>query len=335
MLIKNKRILGLATTAFFNDRGCHVRIERVIEQLFGNETMLMCYAHGRERQGIRTVRAGKGFIRQDIIGFSFLKLLFDMILLKSVMNAVQKKDFDIILAFTHEAGIIAMIMRAMFRIPYMLDYQGSLYEEITVQKHWMKFRPIGYIIRCIEEMVNRKAELIIFNTEFSFNNADAGKKLLIDDRKFPQDSIRIASFRENSERIIVWMGLMNKAQGYDAMERIMMKSLGTIPDIKFVIVGFPEESARNRMSRYGNSVIFTGRVPFDSVPSILEDADICISTKEQATEGGSKLHLYARYCRNILALRSNAASEILSSENLCGSEDEIYSRMEEMLSASS
>lgn len=323
----------MSSTAFFNDRGCHIRIERVMSYLANAHALtLACYPYGREREGIRTIRPDTGFMKKDIIGFSFEKIVYDLLLLAFIYRHVQRSKYDLLLAFTYEAGILAMILRALTGIPYILDYQGSLYEELTVQKPWMALRPLGAFIKYVERMVNRKAGCIIFNTQFSYNNSQTACRMLIDDEMYPQRQMQVASFRMKEEKIVLWMGILNKAQGFDAMERVMTEILESDADVRFVIIGFPTtESVMNKFGIYNDRVIFTGRVPYESIPSLLRDADVCISTKSQSTEGSSKLHLYKRFCRHTLALKSNAASELLNEEQICRNERQLTERLKEIV----
>ncbi len=187
-------------------------------------------------------------------------------------------------------------------------------------------------IKLIENMVNRKTVCIIYNTEFSYNNSKGNSRMLIDDDIYPEGEMRIASFRMGNEKIVLWMGVLNKAQGFDSMERIRNDMLRSYDDIRFVIIGFPTSASMiKKFEAFKDRVIFTGRVPYESIPSLLIDADICISTKSQNTEGSSKLHLYRRFCRNTLALKSNAADELLSKEQICTDEKQIIDRIRELV----
>ncbi len=114
ILKKNSNILCISSTAFFNDRGCHIRIERVMNYLAENNVLtLACYPYGRERDGIRTVRPVSSFMSKDIIGFSFEKLIYDLFMLIFIYRHMRRHDYDLVLAFTYEAGILAMILRAV------------------------------------------------------------------------------------------------------------------------------------------------------------------------------------------------------------------------------
>ena len=53
------RVLMVAPTPFFGDRGCHIRILEEIRALrgLGVETLLATYAVGRDHPEVRTVRS--------------------------------------------------------------------------------------------------------------------------------------------------------------------------------------------------------------------------------------------------------------------------------------
>ncbi|MFO8062667.1 MAG: hypothetical protein R6U31_07050 [bacterium] len=316
-------ILCIAATAFFNDRGCHVRIMNIAGRLRNKN--ILCYAGGREMEGIASVRIPPLFGSIDIIGFSWKKLILDLMLLLKGVRSVRKENYDKMLAFTHEAGLIAMILSAVTKREYILDYQGSMSQEMKLAGVLPGRPPFIYAVRFIENMIESKAKLIIYNTHFAYNNSVKDKKMLIDDSRFnPPVGRSIRSFREGNETIVLWMGVFSDVQGMDALAEIIEQTRGS--DVKFVVVGFPlTDNIREQLDR-GN-VILTGRIPWQYVPGIVEDADICISTKNRSSEGSGKLHLFKQYCSSVIALRSRASEEILSPGEIADSTDEIASRI--------
>src|SRR3989344_6451897 len=87
-----KRILMIAPTPFFSDRGCHIRILHSYLRLKreGNDIILLTYPIGRNINGINTSRILKisGYKKLGV-GFSYYKPFLDLLLYlraKKLMN---------------------------------------------------------------------------------------------------------------------------------------------------------------------------------------------------------------------------------------------------------
>ncbi|MDY6787256.1 MAG: hypothetical protein SVK54_03950 [candidate division WOR-3 bacterium] len=316
-------ILCIATTAFFNDRGCHIRIMNIAGRL--RDKKILCYAGGRDMDGIASMRIAPLFGSIDIIGFSWRKLILDFMLLIRGLRAMRDERFGKMLAFTHEAGFIAMILSAVTKKEYILDYQGSMSHEMKLAGVLPGRPPFIYAVRFLEHMIESKAELIIYNTYFAYNNSLKENKMIIDDRRFNPPAVKsIKSFREASETIVLWMGVFSDVQGIDALAEIIEQTGAS--DVKFIVVGFPvTDNITEQLN--GENVILTGRVPWQYIPGIIKDADICISTKNRSSEGSGKLHLFKQYCSNVIALRNRASEEILMPDEIADSTEEIVSRI--------
>ncbi len=314
MIIKNKKILCISTTAFYNDRGCHVRIENVINTLKkNNQISLITYNSGKNRENINTIRIKKIFKKEkDYIGFHYKKLILDFFIFLKSIEILKKEKFNYVLCFTHEAGIIGLILSIWYGKIFILDYQGSLYSEII--KYKKSFFIFALFIKLIERAIEYKSDFIIYNTKFNYNKSDKKKKYFINDNYVPIKEREILSFRENkNEKLIVWIGVFTNVQGYRILFDLI-KKLNNI-NYKFVIIGYPiKEEYKEELKDF--NVVFTGKIDWEYLPDILRDADLCISTKQDSSEGSSKLFLYKKYCKNIISMESKSTREILNNNGI-------------------
>jgi len=179
-------------------------------------------------------------------------------------------------------------------------------------------------------MVEHYASLIIYNTKHSFDITKKKNRLLIDDYYIPELSKPhiIKTFREGNEKIIVWLGLLTFVQGYDIVFDIAEKVLEKRKNVKFIIIGYPvKKEFTERFKKYSEKVIFTGRVQIEYIPSILSEADLCISTKRESSEGSSKLYFYKKYGQNTFALKNRTAEEILDKNEIAYSSEELEQKI--------
>lgn len=332
METKNKRLLALATTAYFNDRGCHLRIEKVMTEFMKESSVeLIAYNQGRNRKGLKIFRIIKAFSNEyDYIGFDFRKIVLDFLIFSRAYGLIEDNNYDATLCFTYEAGFIGLLLRLFTGREYILDYQGSMYGELVRQHRVFRIFPLNIFIIYIEKMVEHYASLIVYNTKSAFNSSKKKNKILIDDHYMPELSKPhiIKTFREGNEKIIVWMGIMTNVQGYDIMFDVAERILEKRKNVKFIVIGYPvKKEFTERFKKYSERFIFTGRVQIEYIPSILSEADICISTKRESTEGSSKLYFYRKYGQNIIALRNRTAEEILDESEIADNQDELEKKI--------
>ena len=114
------RILIIAPTPFFADRGCHVRILEEARALMalGRQVTICTYHNGRDINGIDARRIVKiPWYSKLSAGPSFHMLYLDALLLWKVILECLKRRPDIIHAHLHEGALIGKIVSLLFRVP--------------------------------------------------------------------------------------------------------------------------------------------------------------------------------------------------------------------------
>ncbi len=148
-------ILKICPTPFFSDRGCHVRIfeqTRALQKL-GHEVSISTYHCGRDIQGVNINRTPRLRWRRKLeAGPDWRKYYLDILLFFRTFHLILKKRPDIIHAHLHEGAFIAYPIAKFFRIPLVLDLQGSLTDEMLAHRfikegtipyrfnHWLEKR---------------------------------------------------------------------------------------------------------------------------------------------------------------------------------------------------
>jgi glycosyltransferase involved in cell wall biosynthesis len=96
------------------------------------------------------------------------------------------------------------------------------------------------------------------------------------------------------EKIVVFIGVLTEYQGIDILLQAVPVVAREFPKVKFLIIGYPEESYRQKARKLGieNWTCFTGRVPFEQAPDYLSMAQIAVSPKISTTEANLKLFNY-------------------------------------------
>lgn len=105
----SRRILMIAPTPFFADRGCHVRIRGEAQSLIahGHQLLLCTYGLGRDVDGIPTVRTmNVPWYTKLSPGPSIHKIYVDIMLLWTVIWVSRRFRPDVVHGHLHEGVLI-------------------------------------------------------------------------------------------------------------------------------------------------------------------------------------------------------------------------------------
>lgn len=306
------KILMVAPTPFFADRGCHVRILGELQglQALGHEVVVCTYPLGREVAGVRTVRTWPvPWYRKLSAGPSRHKYYIDVMLTSLVREWIGKWRPDVVHGHLHEGAFIAALAGAGRRAPLILDYQGSLTHEVVAHEFT---RPGAWQHRWLERIetwTDRRADAVLTSTGAAVEEL-AGRHQVPRSRiHVVTDGVDTAQFQPGlngfdvrarygvpaGRPLIIYTGLLNAYQGVD----LLLEALGRLKRggrvFHALIVGYPDvEAYRAKASALGlaDCVTLTGRVPFEDIPVLLAGSDIAVSAKLPGSEGNVKLYSY-------------------------------------------
>ena len=304
-----QRVLMVAPTPFFADRGCHVRILGEAQALvaLGHAVLICTYHLGRDIPGLPTERTlTVPWYHKLSAGPSVHKLYIDLLLIWKVLSACRRFRPTIIHAHLHEGIVIGRIASALFGVPLVADLQGSLTGELRDHK----FIPgwLANTMHRIEWAINRMPRHLIVSSTRTARSCHNTFRLP-ESRITPiMDGVdtNVFSPRERDsalrtslgilphETVVAFVGVLTEYQGIDLLLQAVPLVVKELPSARFLIVGYPEESYREKARALGieASTLFTGRVPYHAVPDYLSLADIAISPKISTTEANLKLFNY-------------------------------------------
>jgi glycosyltransferase involved in cell wall biosynthesis len=98
-----------------------------------------------------------------------------------------------------------------------------------------------------------------------------------------------------TDKIVIFAGVLTEYQGIELLLNAVPLVAAQVPNVKFVIVGYPnEQSYRDKARSLGVDrwIHFTGRVSYEDVPRYLALADVAVSPKISTTEANLKLFTY-------------------------------------------
>src|SRR5262245_34048024 len=152
------RVLMVAPTPFFGDRGCHIRILEEARALrgLGVQTLLVTYPVGREHPDVATVRSPRvPWVRTLPVGFSPHRPYLDALLLGTALRAARRFRPDILHGHLHEGAAIASVVGRLVRQPAVADLQGSVVGEMCAHGHLSERGLLPPALRRLERWVLR------------------------------------------------------------------------------------------------------------------------------------------------------------------------------------
>ena len=306
------KILMIAPTPFFSDRGCHVRIfeETKVLQKHKHQVTICTYHNGEDIPGITTSRITNiPWYKKSEAGPSFHKIYLDIILLFHTLKIAKKMKPDIIHAHLHEGCMIGYFIKKMIRKPLIFDYQGSLSDEMMSHGYFTNSKMIYKIIQLFEKKINNSADLIVTSSQKMAQNLQENGKIPKNKIFFTLDGVDTDIFipdntteilREKlqlpkNKKIIVYLGLLNEYQGIDCLLKSIVSILKHRTDIHFLIMGFPNQARYENIAKQlkiNDHVTFTGRISYFEAPRYLALGDLAVSPKLSITEANGKLYNY-------------------------------------------
>ena len=324
----------IAPTPYFADRGCHVRIYEEARALtkLGHEVCIVTYHLGRDMPGVRVVRTPRiPWYNKLDAGPSWHKPYLDLLLLWKSLSEARSFRPHLIHAHLHDGALIGTVIKRLLHIPMLFDYQGSLRGESINHGFISDTSLLVKIFKGLERFIDRCADLIITSSE-------RGRQELIHDWQIEPEKVtnlidgvdteifcplsRSDARRElgipDNAKLVVYLGLFNRYQGVDLLLEVISLIKAEAPDVRFLLMGFPDREYRRKASVMGidDVITFTGRVNYDRAPFFLSAGDLAVSPKLAQTEANGKLFNYMACGLPTLVFDNQINREILGDDGI-------------------
>ena len=307
------KILMVAPTPFFADRGCHVRIygEARILQNMGNKVSIYTYHNGRDLPGLDIRRiVNIPWYNKLEAGPSYHKFYLDSLLLLKLLRGGVHERPDIIHAHLHEGAFLGNFLARFRGIPLVFDFQGSLTGEMIDHDFLGETSILLNVFKKVERFINDSADAIIISSLDSARLLESEFGVSKDKFHIVEDGIDTQEFKRSyhddlrtrkklgipdDRKIVVYLGLLTKYQGIDCLLEAIPLVVEKDPGVHFLILGYPNVDKYRNVARtkgVQDFVTFSGRVKREEAAKYLSLGDIAVSPKLSRTEWNGKLLYY-------------------------------------------
>ncbi len=323
------RVLMIAPTPFFADRGCHVRILEEARTLLrrGHDVRVATYHLGRDLPDIPSCRIpGIPWYRKLSAGPSWHKPYLDILLFFKSVSVARDFRPHLIHAHLHEGAFLGLFLKMLLGVPLLFDCQGSMTTEMAdhgfVRKGGMLYR----LFRCLEGFVNRGTDHIITSSgpaarelREDWGVPEGRVSALMDGvnadefRPCPGEDARAKMGLPPDVPVAVFLGVMNRYQGMDILLEVVRRVKERGVPLHFLVMGFPEEDYRRKALESGldDRITFTGRIDYREAARCLSAGDVALSPKISLAEANGKLFNYMACGLPTLAFDTPVNREIL------------------------
>jgi glycosyltransferase involved in cell wall biosynthesis len=324
------RVLVLAPTPFFGDRGCHVRILEEVRALrrLGADVLVVTYHVGGSVPDVRVVRTPSiPWVRRLPVGFSPHKLYLDALLWVAAARAARQFRPDVVHGHLHEGALLATLVGRGLGRPALADLQGSLTGEMIDHGALSPAGALARALRRVERAVVRAPRRVLASST-SFARELTARWDVPRDRVVPlPDGVDPDVFRPglpvdglrsrlelDGKRVVVYLGVLTPYQGVDDLLAAWPAVVARVPNAHLLLMGYPNQDRyreRVRAAGLAGSVTVPGRIAYDEAPRWLALGDVAVSPKRSATEANGKLLNYMASGLPTVAYEGPVSAEIL------------------------
>lgn len=306
------KILVIAPTPFFSDRGTHIRIleEALALERRGHEVKIATYHIGKDlpeslgsRIDVRRIRRLLFWYKKLEAGPDWQKILLDIMLIRKSFYLARTWQPDIIHGHLHEGALIGwLVEKALFwrRMKLVADFHGSLTREM-VSHAYLRAVGLQRIFAAIERWIDDLGDAAVAS---SWDNAEEISTIRTKSPAIPIiDGTRLGMFIGVSDR-----GALRKKYGIPE-EKVLVSYTGALipnkgiklfleavplicerfPDVHFLIAGFPVDQIASFLEKdvFKAHATVVSPLPYFDLPELLLMSDVGVDPKEATTKQAS------------------------------------------------
>lgn len=298
------KILVIAPTPFFSNRGTHIRIleEALALEKLGHQVTIATYHIGRDidvevetKIDVRRIRRWIFWYKKLEAGPDWQKLILDLMLVRKVFNLARTQRPDIIHGHLHEGALIGWIVQKVLfwrKMKLVADFHGSLTKEMV--SHGYLKGGLNIIFRRVEKFINNLGDWAIASSWEGMESVAASRRK--NNIEVAMDGINLESFENTKSKeeirhelelpedrfIVTYTGGLVTNKGVDYFLDAIRLVLGRDPKVFFLVGGFPPHQVESFIKTHGlkDSVRLVSPLDYFKLPEFLKACDAGVDPKD-------------------------------------------------------
>jgi len=315
--IEKKKILVIAPTPFFSDRGTHIRIleEALALEKLGHRVTIVTYHIGKdlpERLGshidIRRIRRLLFWYKKLEAGPDWQKIVLDLLLIKKTLFLARTTHPDVLHGHLHEGALIGWIVQKILfwrKMMLVCDFHGSLTKEM-VSHSYLHASFLQQIFEGVEKFIDNLGDKAVTSSwtnreEIAKVRTKNAPLVLLDGTRLSmfeglpsKDAIRKEYGIREGSIVVTYTGAFIKNKGIEHFLESIPIVAERYPSVQFVLAGFPLDQIEKDIPKHLDSrVTIISPLPYFELAKVLKMSDIGVDPKAGNTrEASGKLLQY-------------------------------------------
>lgn len=301
-----KRVLMIAPTPFFSDRGTHIRIleEALALKRRGYDVTIATYHIGqdlpeplRDQVTVRRIRRLLFWYQKLEAGPDWQKLILDLMLIRKVFFLARTERPDILHGHLHEGVLIGWIVQQVLfwrQMRLVADFHGSLTKEM-VSHSYLRTGILRRLFEWVETMIDNLGDAAV--TSSGANTLDVGRKrtknepvTVLDgvtvtqyEAGFPREALRRKYGIPGDVLVVTYTGALVANKGILSFLHAIPIILAGHPRAHIAIAGFPWNEVEHFFEgkSWFDRVTKISPLPYFSLPEVLALSDVGVDPKEE------------------------------------------------------
>jgi len=308
-------ILLLAPHPFYQERGTPIAVDLLLRVLSarGDTVDVVTFHEGTDKTYPNVTMhriPALPWVRNIPPGFSWKKLVGDFFLTFKALRLARRKKYQLVHA-VEEAVFIAMMIRLIFRIPYVFDMDSSLPMQMIEKMPVLS--AAAPVLKVFETRAARKSFAVVAVCEALADIArTAGARrvfVLQDISLLSSDAVPPAREPEQLDvehPCLMYIGNLEQYQGIDLLLESFAVLLKTSPQACLAIIGGNAKTIaqyRQKSAALGIApqVRFFGPRPLTNMAQLFGQADVLVSPRIKGINTPMKIYSYLQSGKPILA----------------------------------
>ena len=324
------KILLLAPHPFYQERGTPIAVDLLLRFLSerGDTVDVVTFHEGENRSypGVTILRTlNLAWIKNVPPGFSWRKIACDFFLVIKALRLAARNKYQIVHA-VEEAVFCAMMIRFIFRVPYVFDMDSSMPMQMIERSSALS--AAAPTLKLFERWAVRRAFAVVAVCEALAEiarSAGARRVFVLRDISLlssgPAESLSATEAEKQRLNIehpcFMYIGNLEKYQGVDLLLESFAILIKSIPQVFLAIIGGNKgliKQYQQKSTALGivEQARFFGPRPLASMANMFSQADILVSPRIKGTNTPMKIYSYLQSGKPILATDMPTHTQVLS-----------------------